>query len=173
VVKQGKDFFTKGTKGMLFEKSSDTKILEDTLRQVAVGDMATYENLSKAIGRDVRTFAIAALRTARHGLIKEGFVFGVEQNVGLVRLNSTEIVKSTEMDRKSVHRKVNRTLSKLSVAKYDELDDENKRKHVTMSAQMGALAMFSAKTATTKIESKVTGDSKVLPVGETLKLFGG
>ncbi len=158
---------------MQFEKSADTKALEEVLNKAQVGETISYEKLSKAIGRDVRTHAFAALRTARHGLIKSGFVFDVEKNVGLTRLDSKGIVQSTEADRKSIHKKTKRTLTKLSVAKYEELDDESKKKHIAMSAQMGALAMFSGKSASKKIESKVNGDSKVLPIGETLKLFGG
>jgi hypothetical protein len=157
---------------MRFEKSQDTKILESVLKGIEVGQTVTYEQLSKAIGRDVREHARSSLDTARRGVLKLGIVFDVEQNVGLVRLNDAQIVNSTERDRKSISRKARHTLNKLSVAKYENLDDEAKRKHVTMSAQMGALQMFSAKSTTSKIESKVSNDTKELPIGETLKLFG-
>lgn len=158
---------------MQFEKSKDTQLLESALKEVKVGETITYDQLSKAIGRNVREHAYPALRTARQGLVKSGIVFGVEENVGLTRLNDKGIVESTEQDRKAISRRTRKTLEKLSVAKFENLDEETKRKHIAVSAQMGALQMFATKTATKKIESKVGNDSKVLPVGETLKLFGG
>jgi hypothetical protein len=156
---------------IMFEKSADTKVIEDLLRQVEVGESITYETISKAIGRDVRVYARPALQSARDSLIKEDFVFDTEIGTGLVRLDSAGIVDSIELDRKKLHRRAKKTLLKLSIAKYDELDDETKRRHVAMSAQMGALAMFSNKSASKKIESRVNAETKVLPIGETLKLF--
>jgi hypothetical protein len=36
---------------------------------------------------------------------------------------------------------------------------------------MGAIEMFASKATTNRIESKVTADTKVLAIGETLSLF--
>jgi len=158
---------------MNFEKSSDTKTLESVLVEAQIGDMITYDMLSKAIGRDVRDFALASLTSARRSLQQsKGFVFGVEHNVGLKRLNDSEIVKSTEYDRNKMRRAAKRSLKKLSVVDFDKLAPEEKRQHVVASAQMGAIEMFAGKKAMAKIESKVDDTKRTLPIGETLRLFG-
>lgn len=157
---------------MNFEKSADTKIIESVLAETKIGDVITYETLSKAIGRDVRTFAFSSLRSARHGLLQsKNYVFGVQANVGLIRLDDDQIVDSTEDDRKRMQRAAKRSLKKLGVVVYDNLSEEKKRQHVVASATMGALSMFSGKNAQKKIESKVTPGSAQLAIGETLKLF--
>lgn len=160
---------------MLHEKSADTKVLENLLSEASVGQLVAYEEMSKAIGRDVRMHALSSLRTARQGLLKEkGLVFGVERGVGLKRLDDIGIVASTESDRRKMQRVAKRSLRKLAVVNFDKLPDDKKRQHVVASAQMGAIAMFSAKSASKKIESKVvSNNSACLPIGETLKLFGG
>lgn len=157
---------------MQFEKSADTKILENVLAEAKVGQTFTYSELSAAIGRDVREHALASLRTARRGVLKsKGFVFAVERDIGLVRLDDVGILKSMEFDRRRLQRGAKRSLRKLTVVDFENLAEEDKRKHIVASAQMGAIAMFSHKTASRKIESHVT-THKQLPIGETLKMFG-
>ena len=157
---------------MKFEASVDAKLIRSVLAESKVGDVVTYEQLSKAIGRDVREHARSALGTARRGLLRdERIVFGVEQNVGLVRLNDEEIVSSAESDRRRIQRTAKRSLQRLSVVDFDKLSEEKKRAHIVASAQIGVVAMFAKSSSSKRIESKVTG-SDAIPIGETLKLFG-
>ena len=158
---------------MQFEKSADTKIIESVLAEANVGDLITYEQLSKAIGRDVRVHALASLSSARRSLLASNkYVFGVERGVGLRRLDDTQIVDASEYDRKKMKRQANRSLRKLSVVDFDNLPEQKKRQHIVASAQFGAIEMFATKNATKKIESKIDDSKKALPIGETLKLFG-
>lgn len=158
---------------MNFEKSADTKIIESVLAAASVGQLVTYEEISKAIGRDVRQHALPSLRSARHGLLKSNrIVFGVETNVGLLRLDDSQIVDSTEADRKRLKRAANRSIAKLSVVDFDKLSPEKKKEHTVASAQMGAIAMFSASQAKKKIASNVNDGKATLAIGETLSMFG-
>lgn len=156
---------------MQFQKSADTKVLESLLKEAKVGDVVSYEAMSRALGRDVRQHAIGAMQSARRAMLAEGVVFGTQTNVGLVRLNDKEIVESTESDRRKMKRASNRSLRKLSVVKFEALTEDDKRKHTTMAAQMGAISMFASKSSTRKIEEKVTPKSETLAIGETLKMF--
>ena len=158
---------------MIHEKSADTKVIESVLAEAKVGDMITYEQLSKAIGRDVRQFAKSSLDSARRSLLNaKNYVFSVEKGVGLKRLNDNEIVDASEDDRKKLRRAARRSLKKLSVVDFDNLTPDKKKQHIVASAQMGAVEMFANKNATKKIEAKVNETSKVLPIGETLRMFG-
>lgn len=156
---------------MLYEKSIDTKILEDLLSKANVGDLVTYELMSVAIGRSVRDFALPSLRSARQGLLNtKNMVFGVEKNVGVRRLNDSQIVKAAEHDRKKMKRAATKAIRKLSVVDFDKLTPEEKKQHTVASAQMGVIAMFSSKRTTTKITENVN-DKAILAIGETLKMF--
>lgn len=157
---------------MRFEKSSDTKIIEKILESAEVGQLITYQQISNAIGRDVRKHSVNSLNTARRGLLKsKGILFGVKQNSGLIRLDDKQIVQTTEGDRARVNRVAKRSLEKLSVVNFDNLDDKSKKEHIAASTQFGVLAMFSQSSSTKRIESNV--ENKELSIGETLKLFGG
>ncbi len=157
---------------MKFEKSSDTRIIETILESAAVGQLITYAELSKAIGRDVRQHARGSIKTARESLLKEKqFVFAVETNEGLRRLNDSQVVASTEADRLHIQRAGKKVLTKLSTVKFEGLSETEKRQHVVASAQIGAIVMFSQKSSQKKIESKVNADTSILAIGETLKLF--
>lgn len=156
---------------MIHEKSSDTKVIENVLSELAVGDLITYDQISAAIGRDVRKFAFPSLGSARRFLLHaNSMVFGVERGVGLRRLNDSEIVSTVEDDRRKVQRASHRSLKKLSVVNYSGLTNEDKRRHTVAAAQIGAIAMFASKNSEKKIASHVKTQETVA-IGETLKLF--
>lgn len=157
---------------MLFEKSADAKIIESILLDCKVGVTVTYDELSKAIGRDVRKHALAALGTARQGVFKANkLVFGVETNVGLVRLTGEQIVASSSGKRNRITRISRKGLSELASVDFDLLDLETKREHVAASAAFGVVTMFANNSGAKKILSNVKADSKILSIGETIKLF--
>lgn len=157
---------------MEFQKSADAKVIESVLSEAVVGKPITYEEISKAIGRDVRKHSMSALNTAKRSLFKEKqMVFATERNVGLVLIDDSTIIKSIEKDRLHLHRTASKSLKKLAAVKFDNLDESSKKEHVVASAQMGAVAMFAHKSSAKKIESKVTAKAETLPIGETLKLF--
>lgn len=157
----------------MYAKSKDTVILIDVLSKAIVGQTVTYNEMSTAIGRDVQEYARSSLDSALQGCLKLGVVLENIRDVGYKRIGDKEIVDASDGARKSVNKKVSRCLKKLSIAKYENLDAEGKRKHVAMSAVMGTLQLFSTKSAAKKIEKRVSESTDVLPVGETLKLFGG
>jgi hypothetical protein len=157
---------------MQFQKSSDAKILETVLSECAVGQMITYEELSKAIGRDVRVHAAGALATARKTMLKEkNMVFATERSVGIKRLDDSDIIDSTADKNKRIARISKRGLQELSVVKFEQLDEQKKKEHIAASAQLGVIAMFSKTTSGNKILSNVKNDTKVLAIGDTIKMF--
>lgn len=156
---------------MQYEKSADTKVIETVLKEAKIGDIITYDSISLALGRDVRVHAIAALQTARKAMLASNVVFGTERNVGLVRLNDTQIIDSTESDRQKIQRVGKRSLKKLGAVKFEELGNNEKLRHTTMAAQLGAISMFASKSSTNKIQSNVKPNAEVLAIGETLSIF--
>lgn len=156
---------------MIHQKSTDTKIIENVFAECKVGDVVTYDDLSKAIGRDVRKFASGAIQTAKKTMLKDhSMVFGTVRNVGFQRLQDEQIVDTFDNDRLRMQRIAKTSLGKLSTVKFDALNEDQKKRHVAASAQAGALAMFSQKSTSKKIESSVQSTS-TMAIGDTLKLF--
>lgn len=158
----------------MFEKSADTLIIENRLRSAAVGDVVTYEDLSTLLGRDVRQFCRSSITSARHTLEGEAIFFDTIANEGLKRITESEAVTKTVPNYVARAKSAaGRGIRVLQNVQYDKLDDATKRKHLSTSAQLGAIKLFTSTKATKAIEGKVEQTKATLPIGETLKLFGG
>ena len=156
-----------------FQMSADAKVIRSVLEEKQVGEVATYGEMSTAIGRDVRLHAYAAMRTAMRALQRDKqIVFANVTDVGYQRLNDVGIVDSMEADRKKMARASGRALKKLECAKFEALPPDKQRSHTIAAAQMGALQMFAKATTTKKIGGSLVDPSKPMAIGETLKLFG-
>lgn len=157
---------------MRFEPSADRSILVLMFEKASMGDVITYVAMSKELGRDVRTFAFGALRSAKHYVQRENrIVFATIAKVGIQRIDDCEIVTSMESDRRKMAKASTRSLSKLGCADYNKLTPEKKREHTTAAAQVGAIAMFSKQATTKKISAAVTDGMNQLAIGDTLKMF--
>lgn len=153
------------------EKSADTSVLENKLRSVAVGEVITYAELSKALGRDVRQFCYSNLSTARKTLVGEKIHFDVVSGEGLKRLAGTEAVVSAGSYVDRAKNAATKGMKILANIEFAELPDESKKQHLAKSAQLGAIKLFGSSKAEKKLTQSVT--SQPLAIGETLKLFGG
>jgi DNA-binding winged helix-turn-helix (wHTH) protein len=155
-----------------FEMSADAKIIRSVLAEAAVGDLVTYETLTKAIGRDVRGHATGAMHTALRSVLRDDAkVFGNVRGVGYRRLADGEIIDTSESSRRRIQKESKRAIKRLTCVKFDELGQDQKRQHIAASAQLGAMAHFASKHATKKIESAVQKEDKEMPIGQTLRLF--
>ena len=66
-----------------FLMSADARLLMQHLDTLNIGDITTYDELSKIISRDVKT-VLFALKTAEKRLLRDaGKVFGVIRGVGI------------------------------------------------------------------------------------------
>lgn len=158
---------------MKFELSADTKVIRSVLEEAKVGDIVTYETLSKAIGRDVREFAMGAINSARRILLNEKrYVFECVQKIGYKRLDDSNIVKSMERDRRHIAKYSGRSLKKLECVAFNALSKEEQKTHTVAAAQFGVLRMMAKDAATKRIEERaVKANTATLAIGETLGLF--
>lgn len=157
------------------EASVDTRLLYERLRKLAPGDNVTYEELSSVIGRDVQNSARSNLASARRMCENEDrIVTAAVTNVGIKRLLSSEIPATAEAVRAHVGRMTRRGIRKLGAVDLSELTPEQKIKHSTETAHLGALAAFSSSKASRRIEEKVsTNKGDVLALAHTLDAFKG
>ena len=155
------------------EKSADTKVIEHRLRNTAEGDIVTYAELSKLLGRDVREYCQSNVQSARRALIGESIFFDCVSGEGYKRLNNEEAVAVSDHYRIRARKAARRGLTHLVNVPFDGLTDESKRKHLAMSAQLGAIELFSSTKSAKRIETAVSETKTTMAIGETLKLFGG
>ena len=154
-------------------KSADTSIIENRMRNTQPGDVVTYAELSKLLGRDVREYCRGNMSTALHTLIKESIFYDCIINEGYRRLDVEEANMAADHYRQRIRKTTRRGLTHLQNIPFDQLSEDGKKKHMTQSAQLGAIDLFASSKATKRIESAVKSDSNTLAIGETLKLFGG
>jgi hypothetical protein len=163
----------KNSKGIQ-AKSADTLIVENRLRTTEPGDVVTYAELSSLLGRDVREFCLGCVQTARKALIHESVFFDTISNEGYMRLTDDEACKASSHYVDRARSASRRGLTHLQNVQFEKLTDECKRQHLTTSAQLGAIQLFSTGKAGKKISQAVdTANSRQMAIGETLKLFGG
>ncbi len=157
---------------MAFETSPDAIAIKAVLRGIAVGGIATYEEISKAIGRDVRAHAYPALNSARRSLQStEGIYFATENNVGFRRLDDIQLVESTEKDLKKIKKTTKAALAKLQTVDTENLTPEAKGKLLTKSAHLGAIYVCSETKTQNLIEKKFANQSAIPNVGDVLNLL--
>jgi hypothetical protein len=161
------------TKKGIQAKSADTSIIENRFRNTQPGDVVTYDELSKLLGRSVIEFGRGNVAAARRTLIKESIFFDCVAKEGYRRLNNEEAVSASEHYRSRSRKAARRGMVHLQHVPFEGLTEEAKRKHLLVSAQLGAIDLFSSSSAAKKLESAVKDTSHKLAIGETLKLFGG
>jgi hypothetical protein len=169
--KQGRQM-TEIKKGIAV-KSADTSIIENRFRNTQPGDVVTYAELSTLLGRDVREFSMSNIATARRTLVSESIFFDCVTNEGYKRLTAEEAVNASDHYRTRAKKAARRGLVHLQNVPFDSLSEESKRKHLTASAQLGAIELFSSSKSSKKIETAIGNNNHKMALGETLKLFGG
>lgn len=155
------------------EKSTDTLTIEACLRELAIGEVVTYDQLSEKLGRDVRQHCTGNLQTARRTVLKEDkIITEVVRGEGIKRIDDATCVSTAPTVFKRMRGLANRQSDRLKAVEFNALDEESKRKHLVVSAQLGAIHLMSTSNSTKKIEAKVEGNSQAtIPVGKVLELF--
>ena len=157
------------------EITVDARILLDRLKKAAFGEELTYQELNDLIMRDVQGEARGILNTARHRcLIDHKVVFGTIRNIGIKRLNPSEISKSPETaieHIKKTSRKELRKTACLTQDEYESLDNDDKIKLNTYRSSLGVIAHFTKPAQQKKLYAAVTEQQTALPIMRTLEVF--
>ena len=162
-----------GQKHTIRETSVDTMLVHDLLEKKEVGDVVTYAELTKLIGRDIQNKARGCLNTAKRMLQREKrFVFGTIMTVGVKRLDDVQIVGTSESTLKKIRGESKRGARRLAcVHDYDGLPNGEKIKHNAAVSMLGALSQATKPGSIKRIESKVAEANERLAIGSTLEAF--
>lgn len=157
------------------ELSVDTQVLERTLRASAVGTIVSYEELSKAIGRDVQNGARHILHSARRRLLaQDRIVFGVVTDVGLKRLDDHGIVGTAGQRLRHIRRTATMGAREMSsVQDFAALPNDTKVQHNAGLSVFGILRHVTRSQTMLKLEGAVREANDKLPLAKMLDAVKG
>ena len=158
------------------ELHTDTRILMNMLTMKLVkedADIVTYEELSKAIGRDIRNGARGLLATARKHVEQDnGIALVVVRDAGIKKTRDYPGMMDESMT--GIRRRAARMTRRiLGAVASDTLDDDQQNKVSSRLSMLGVIGLFTRRKSVNRIEAKVREiGNKELPTAETLRLFG-
>lgn len=150
-----------------FELSADTRTLASLLAEAAVGEVVTFERMTKALARDVQKDARGALQSARMLVRKEhSIVFDSVRAIGLKRLNDAEIIDLQDRTRAHIRRTARNTVKSMVCVKYDALQREEQVKHNTAISMLGIISEIVTEKSTNRLQSQVRAAGTELPAAK-------
>lgn len=155
------------------EMSIETTLLIQCFEALGEGKVVSYEDMEKLIGRDVRTAARGALRTARKRVLCDsGIHIACIPKVGMKRLAPGEALGDGDRKLASSRRAARRADTSYSQVDATRLSDEEKLRLAAGRTRALVIADVASERARKKIESALTGtEAKPLPIGKALDLF--
>ncbi len=166
--------FTKGSRPSPLV-SIDVKTIHARLAKLGVGETVTYDELSKLIGREVRTGGSAAwvLSRARHKcLYEDGIVISSVMKVGVKRLSDAEIVDTGQDIVSRIHNMTVTGMRRLSAIKsYDALTGDRKVKFNAYTSICGTLGHFTKSKQVEAVSKAAEKSGGQLPLQRMLEAF--
>lgn len=157
----------------IFEMSPDTRLLRQHLRTAKIGDVLTYADLSKVLGKPVDS-SHPSLRSAINSVLKhDNFVFAAIRKIGIERLSDERIVSASDGDIDAIRRKAKRGARKLtSIADYAAMTSNKQLAHTARLSVLTMVAYSTTDAGLKKVEQASQGRKTELPLQETLRAFG-
>lgn len=158
---------------VIHEISVDARMVYERLLTTSVGEVVTYDELTKLIGRNTQNSGRPVIATARRKAMNEHrMVFAAVRNIGFKRLNDGEIVETAQHDVDKIRRTSRRAGRRLTTVDFDALSNDKKIRHNTYLSMFGALASMTTGGTVKAIEKEVTKAHSALPLAKTLEAFG-
>lgn len=160
-------------KKTIAELSVDTQLIIKRLKQAAVGDTITYQELTTLVGGNIQGNKRYLLQSARgHVLRNEHMVFDCIEDVGVKRISDSEIVETVPNHTMTrIRRTAKRGVRKLACAEYELLSGDEKTRFNAGASLLGAIAQLSKPTSLELIGPKIMEAQDKLPLAKTLELF--
>lgn len=155
------------------ELSANTRLLITALKRLEPGDEVRWPELTRAVGRDVRSDARSALESARRVLLRDEKIrFGVVRGVGLRRMTDLEVATSGDAALRSISRKANREKKKIeAVQRPEDLPAGAMTQMHTHAALLGTLAYVTRPKEVQRLES-VCAANNGIDQSAVLRVFG-
>lgn len=155
------------TKKPIFAASADAKTIAHILRQVVVGDVVLYADLSRAISRNVCTDGRPAMNTARAIVQREyRMIFDAVRGEGLKRLADDEIVSLGDKARDHVRRASRKVVKKIICVNYDTLSKDKQVQHNTALSMFGVFCELATDKSSKRLSCIVESAQAELPIAK-------
>lgn len=153
--------------------SIDVATIYKRLSMLAIGEVATYEELSAIIGRDVRDKAGWIVSNARRKCLNDDqIVLGVVTKIGLKRLSDAEIVETGQDVVSRIHNMTVKGARRLAAVKsYDALPKDKQNQFNTYTSLIGVLGHFTRAKQVNKVSEAAQKSSGQLPLAKMLEAF--
>jgi hypothetical protein len=153
------------------ELSADIDAAASVLELLSVGQTATYEQFSKAIGRNILK-SMYVLNSARARVEREQkCLFEAVRGVGLKRMAAEDTVKIGSQAVRKIRRSARRSLARIDTVGHNSLSGSDATRLIAMRSQLGAIA-YLAETAQTEKIAKAE-PKQTLPLALTLAAISG
>ena len=162
------------TKKSIPEMAIDTRLLLQRLLKAKIGEVITYKELNEVISRDVQQEANGCLQSAMKAALRHEMVFSTMRGIGIKRLTDRELAGIGEATRNHITRSARIAMRKMGLVRdFKALTNEEKIRHNTGLAMLGAVAHISSPKQAKALEGKINATMSVLPVQKTLEAFMG
>lgn len=154
--------------------SADAVRILRRLESSQVGETITYQELALLIGGSVHPGAAgySKLTTAKRALLRErGYVFGAVMNIGIKRLDDSEIVDDTQNGVRRMRRMNTRQEMKLASIDDAKLPDSDKVRANCLRTLLAFTRETFSKKHMERIEMQVQQDNQRLSLEATLEAF--
>lgn len=154
--------------------SYDTRLLVEKLSSVKEGETVSYDDLDKAIGRDVRNGAYCLLLSARRIVRRDsGIVFETIRNVGLKRSDNAGIVNNIiSTTPRKIRSLIGQQAKNLACVNGENLEEPIRIKRDMSLAFLGMVDLMTKPSKLEKLEAKIAESPQhKLPTNEMLALF--
>lgn len=153
------------------ELSADIDAAASVLELLSVGDIATYGQFSKAIGRNILQ-SMYVLNSARKRVEREQqCLFEAVRGVGLKRMAPEDTVKIGSQAVRKIRSSARRSLARIDTVGANSLSGPGFTRVVAMRSQLGAIAYLAENAQTEKIIK--TEPTQTLPLAHTLAVLSG
>ena len=153
--------------------TAETTALIRRMSEMNIGDELSYAEMSEIVCGDICGKKYHCLSTARKNLLSNHqMVFETIAKTGIRRETDSEIVINSSGAIRTINRATRRAFKKLACADPKNLTNEEKLKHNTNAAMLGALRFMSQPQQVKALEGKCVESSRQIDISDTLKLFG-
>jgi len=165
---------TNMTDKSLTEVSFETRLLYQRIAEMNTGETLTYEEMEALIDRNPRpgckgySNLYAARRMAENN---ERIVTCAVQNIGIKRLDDSQIANTGKTAISHISRSCYRAAKRLTCANFDALSNDDRITHNASLSMLGAIRQASNAAAVKRVESAAREQNDQLTVGRVLELF--
>ena len=155
------------------EAGVDSRLAYERLIKAELGEVVTYDELSRLVRRNVQADGRHVIETARRMAQREDqIVFECVRNVGLRRMLDGEIAQLGRPAIRSIRRKARRTVRKIAcISDFDALKNEEKDSHNIGLCVLGVVAHCLEPRRVKKLGHKLLDSSHGLPTAAALDVL--